>query len=212
MMIRLINQSNRSLCSMQDCCREEGKLLIQINTSFPNISEVTDHQEVRQHQGIIKLFEVNVHETPSVFGTIAGQLYEKELVTIQEETEEWLLIQKGETQGWIHHTTLKKYEQVQQAEQLQGETHEAFICDACFNKLNWQDFYVDEIEPNLAHHVTDNYLLSYVETAIALEGEDVTFEEYKKRILDEIHSGEHGLPLRFNEEEIVNKYYEKRSV
>lgn len=199
---------------MKDCCEKEGKHYIQIDTMFPNISEKSDHFDLQENQGIVSLFEVNLRRHPMVQAEILTQLYLGQIVTIQKQYDQWLYVEANGKKGWINDSSVEKSSVIKAKEQLQGETHRTIICEDCLNKLNWGQFYVDEIEPKQERHVINNLMLSYTEAAIALENgldedEEVPFDALKERILEEIFSGEHGYPLRFNEEEII-KYFEMK--
>lgn len=216
MKISLVRKSDKPLCSMKDCCREEGQHYIQIETMFANVSEITDYLEIQSHQGVVSIMEVNLRDQPTVKGTVITQLYQGTVVDIQKEQGQWFYVQAKKQKGWVFAASIEKKDKLMQKEQLKGETHRAVICGNCLTKLDWSRFYVEEIEAKQQHHVINNHHLSYVETSLALEqglsaDDDILYYDFKERIEEEIDSGHHGHSLRFNQEAILNQYHAKRT-
>lgn len=214
--IKLNFQSNDLQCAMKECRGHQGENYIEIHHTFPNVSKTNDFHHLHDNQGVISVFETNIREQPTLQSTILDQLYLRDIVTIQQQHGQWLYVESKKRAGWIPVGTIQLASMIQAREQLIGETHHAIICETCLQALNWEEFYVEEIEPNLKQHVVNDLMLAYLESAVALEhdlAEDASlpFEELEARVNEEVDSGLHGDPLRFNKEEILKNYQTKRA-
>lgn len=218
MKVVLVSKNTVSLCTMKGCEKRkvhEIKHYLQLDVQYNHVEEKINHEMNDSQTGMIKSIELNIRKRPLVKAEIMGQLFKGDKITILAREGAWVHVQHNEIRGWTFLDCVETFEEMQQKEQRIGEKHHVLICEDCLQKLNWKEFYETQIEPNQEQHVVGNYMIECAEAAVALEsemqGKEMSSEAVKNLLLEEIDSGVHGNPNRFNKEKIISHYVYKHA-
>lgn len=212
--VKMVTLNGYSSCSMENCegqHQEESRKAIhflKVEAHFPQVDEKSDHEEINAGMALVKVFETNFRSKPEINAAIIGQLIEGDIVSVTAEDQGWVRVQNKERVGWVPRDVLVFHQEVLFRRQVKGETHASYICEKCAEKVDWQWFYLKEIERKQVGHVISNYTFDYAEMSLAMEnkgtGGEVSRKELDSRIQDEIKSGNHGLSKRFNSNKVIN--------
>lgn len=216
MSVTLVSTNREKVCTMKNCLHQnhqEQTHCLRVNVHYPHVEQAVHHTNLATNTAIIRSVEVNIRSTPKIEADVTGQLGKGTIIQVIDVQGSWVHVQTNQLKGWTFLSEIDLYETIKQKEQQIGETHQTFICEDCISTLNWQDFYSNEIESNQHHHVVGNYLFSYLPTAVAMEMEmpnHMFVASLTNRITEEVDSGKHGTPNRFQKEEMIRNYTQKR--